>query len=77
MSEQDFQLDELGVVIQRQKEIGILIGDEIDAHVELLEEMNDNVDHTEGRLRVAERNLRKVGEQANSTCKICLQELLI
>ena len=50
--------------IGRQRELGIMIGDELDYQVELLTETEGVVDRTEGRLNRAKRNLTRVSKKA-------------
>ena len=50
--------------IGRQRELGIMIGDELDYQVELLTETEGVIDRTEGRLNKAKRNLTKVSKKA-------------
>ncbi|KAI8590357.1 hypothetical protein BDZ88DRAFT_107933 [Geranomyces variabilis] len=60
MDDQDTQLDELSATIGRQKQIGIMINDELDLHVDLLLETEDRVDSTQRRLAGAGRRLEQV-----------------
>ncbi|KAJ3171808.1 hypothetical protein HDU87_008276 [Geranomyces variabilis] len=60
MDDQDTQLDELSATIGRQKQIGIMINDELDLHVDLLLETEDRVDSTQRRLAGAGRRLERV-----------------
>ena len=50
--------------IGRQRELGLMIGEELDHHVQLLMETEEVVDRTEGRLNRAKRNLNKVSKKA-------------
>lgn len=50
--------------IGRQRELGLMIGDELDYQVELLTETEGVIDRTEGRLNRAKRNLTKVSKKA-------------
>ena len=43
IDDQDSRLDQLSETIQRQKNLGILIGNELDLHVDLLEETENAV----------------------------------
>ncbi|KAJ3332302.1 hypothetical protein HDU76_000677 [Blyttiomyces sp. JEL0837] len=63
---QDSHLDQLSETIQRQREIGIMIGNELDSHVDLLQEVEENVDDAQSRLGAAGRRLREVHERAQS-----------
>ncbi|KAG9302166.1 hypothetical protein G9A89_020600 [Geosiphon pyriformis] len=64
MNDQDEDLDRLDESIGRQRELGILIGDELNYHIELLEETENAVDSTDSRLASARRRLNRVSKQA-------------
>ncbi|KAI9363949.1 hypothetical protein DFJ73DRAFT_810313 [Zopfochytrium polystomum] len=66
MDEQDAQLDQLSETLLRHKDIGLRIGDELDHHIDLLEQTEADVDATEGRLGIAGRRLRTVTEVSKS-----------
>ncbi|KAG5982962.1 hypothetical protein E4U55_001014 [Claviceps digitariae] len=59
MEDQDEQLDRLGESIGRQREISMQIGDELDNHVTLLDEMDAVVDRHQSRLDRAKSVLGK------------------
>ncbi|KAG6829904.1 hypothetical protein H0H87_009806 [Tephrocybe sp. NHM501043] len=60
MDEQDVHLDHLSHSITRQHHISLQINDELDVHHGLLEELDTDLDRTEGRLSRARRNLDRV-----------------
>ena len=60
LDEQDAQLDALGESIGRQRELSMRIGDELDEHIAMLDEVDDAVDRQQGRLDTAGRHLRGV-----------------
>lgn len=69
MAVQDGHLDLLSASIARQRELGLRMGDELELHGELLDEMNTAVDGTtnrldraRGRLDTLERSLKQHGE---------------
>ncbi|EJD37666.1 hypothetical protein AURDEDRAFT_116745 [Auricularia subglabra TFB-10046 SS5] len=64
MAEQDTQLEQLGHSIRRQRDISIQIGDELDVHSGLLEQLDADVDGTERRMSGAQRRLDRVAEGA-------------
>lgn len=64
MAEQDEQLDRLGESIGRQRHISIQIGDELEGHVALLDEVDRGVDRAQGRLDGAKRRLKGVSNKA-------------
>ncbi|KAG5953966.1 hypothetical protein E4U53_005959 [Claviceps sorghi] len=64
MEEQDEQLDRLGESIGRQRQISMQIGDELDHHVTLLDEMDSVVDRHQSRLDRAKSVLGRALEFA-------------
>ncbi|KAF9431278.1 hypothetical protein BGZ94_003593 [Podila epigama] len=62
MDGQDSNLDRLSEALNRQQEIGLMIGDELDTHMDLLEETDHLVDRTENRLGIAVKRLAKVAK---------------
>ncbi|CAG8569298.1 23164_t:CDS:2 [Cetraspora pellucida] len=71
LSEQDEDLDRLSDAIGRQRELGILIGDELAYQVELLEDTEDMVIRTERVLDKAKRNLAKISKKVKNNGHIC------
>ncbi|KAL2837170.1 hypothetical protein BJY01DRAFT_47060 [Aspergillus pseudoustus] len=64
MRDQDEQLDRLGESIGRQHQLSIQIGDELDGHVALLDEMDDTAERHQGRLNNARRRVDKIQKKA-------------
>lgn len=64
MEEQDESLERLGHSIRSQRELSIQIGDELENHVQLLDEFEDSVDRHQGRMGDAKRRLNKFAESA-------------
>ena len=60
MVHQDTALDELLGIIRRQKEVGMAIGQELEGQNTMLEELDEEVDRTESRLKVADRRLESI-----------------
>lgn len=48
--EQDIQLDELSKVINRQKELGLVISDELEEQSEIMQRLERGVDNTNARM---------------------------
>lgn len=67
--DQDRNLDMLGDAVSRQRELGLLIGDELDSHVQLIEETDEMVDRTDTRLRHAQKRLNHVGRRVKDNSK--------
>lgn len=61
MQEQDQDVESLTKVIQRQKEMGLAIKDEVDRQTEMLDRMNDDVDRVGAKVKVAKDRVRKLG----------------
>lgn len=64
MDEQDESLDNLSERISRQRELSIQIGDELDSHVQLLDEVDELVDRHQTRLDGAGQRLKSVAKKA-------------
>lgn len=64
LEEQDQQLDRLGESIGRQRELSMQIGDELDSHVAMLDEVDEVVDRHQSRLDRARKGLNKVARSA-------------
>lgn len=81
LEDQDEQLDRLGESIGRQREISMQIGDELDNHVALLDEMDAVVDRHQSRLDRAKTVLGKVtkgaGENKQMTAIVVLIIILV
>ncbi|EQB54624.1 SNARE domain-containing protein [Colletotrichum gloeosporioides Cg-14] len=67
MRDQDDHLDRLGESIGRQRELSMQIGDELDSHVAMLDEVDGVVDRHQGRLDRARRQLGKVARDAGES----------
>ncbi|ORX91501.1 hypothetical protein K493DRAFT_286741, partial [Basidiobolus meristosporus CBS 931.73] len=57
MDEQDRNLDELSEAVGRQRELGLLISDELDRHIELLDETDEAIDSSQRKLTGARKRL--------------------
>ncbi|TKA74231.1 hypothetical protein B0A49_02030 [Cryomyces minteri] len=77
MAEQDEQLDALGESIGRQRELSIQIGDELDGHVQLLDEVDEGVDRHQGQLDRAKRRLEGVARKARDNMQLTIIAILI
>ncbi|EGY17554.1 syntaxin-8B like protein [Verticillium longisporum] len=67
LREQDDHLDRLGESIGRQRELSMQIGDELDSHVAMLDDVDAATDRHQGRLDRARRNLNKVARSAGES----------
>ncbi|CAG8520077.1 11898_t:CDS:2 [Diversispora eburnea] len=76
----DQNLDRLDAAIERQRELGLMIGEELDYHIELLADTEDMVDNTDGRLNRAKRSLVKFSKESKkkgSACAVILLMLIL
>ncbi|KAF9918746.1 hypothetical protein BX616_006120 [Lobosporangium transversale] len=62
MDDQDQNLDRLSQSLNRQQELGLIIGGELDTHMDLLEDTDHLVGRTESHLGIARRQLAKVAK---------------
>ncbi|KAI9257375.1 hypothetical protein BDA99DRAFT_516276 [Phascolomyces articulosus] len=69
-TEQDDNLDELSDAIRRQRELGLMIGDELETHVQLIDETEEMVDRTDARLKKAKKKLDYVGRKMKENSKL-------
>lgn len=67
----------MGESIGRQRELSIQIGDELDEHVQMLDEVDGNVDRHQGRLDTARKNLGSVARKAKDNMQMTIIVVLI
>ncbi|KOS22800.1 Syntaxin-like protein fsv1 [Escovopsis weberi] len=77
LREQDDHLDRLGESIGRQRELSMQIGDELESHVIMLDEVDGVVDRHQTRLDRAKRSLNKVARAAAENKQMTLILVLI
>lgn len=81
IEDQDEQLDRLGESISRQRELSMQIGDELDSHVAILDEVDGVVGRHQSRLDKGQRMLGKIargaGENKQMTAIIVLIIILV
>ncbi|KAI9323248.1 hypothetical protein BX666DRAFT_2021993 [Dichotomocladium elegans] len=81
IDEQDSNLDQLSETIRRQRELGLMIGDELDVHAQLIDETHEMVNRTDDRLQRARKKLNYVGRKVKDNRKyfssICIVVVLI
>lgn len=77
IEQQDEQLDRLGESIGRQRELSIQIGDELEGHVMLLDEVDESVDRHQSQLDRAGKRLQRVGRRARENWSMTLIVVLI
>lgn len=72
INDQDTDLDHLSDAIRRQRELGLLIGDELEVHAQLIDETEEMVDRTDERLRQAKKKLDYVGRKVKDNKSVCI-----
>jgi syntaxin 8 len=77
LEEQDEQLDRLGESIGRQRELSMQIGDELDSHVAMLDDVESATDRHQSRLDRANRAVHKVARTASDNKQITTIVVLI
>ena len=60
MKKQDEDLDQLSMLIQKQKHIGVSISEELDVQNRMLDDLMNQVDLTEGKVASSHRKLKKL-----------------
>ncbi|KAH9982481.1 syntaxin [Lactifluus volemus] len=61
MDQQDTQLSQLTAILQRQKQLGTAISNELALHNELLDDLANDVDRVGGKLTSAKKQLNRLG----------------
>lgn len=77
LNEQDEQLDALGASIARQRELSMQIGDELDEHVAMLDDVDAAVDRHQGRLDRARRQVGRISRAAGESKQMIAIIILI
>ena len=61
MDQQDAQLGQLTTILQRQKQLGTAINNELAQHIELLDGLSNDMDRVGGKLTAAKKQLNRLG----------------
>lgn len=77
LKEQDQGLDALSSIIARQKNTGLTIGAELDSQKDLLDDLENGMDHTGALLKKETRHVITITEKAKSGGMLCIIVLLI
>ncbi|KAI1353200.1 v-SNARE [Xylaria sp. FL0043] len=77
LQQQDEQLDRLGESIARQRELSMQIGDELDDHVAMLDEVDVVVDRHLSRLDRAKRQVNRITKAAGESKQMIAIIILI
>lgn len=60
MAEQDMDVEELRKIIQRQRELGTQIHEELEVQNEMLRMVDEDVDRVQGKIDVAKKRVGKI-----------------
>jgi len=61
MDQQDAQVAQLTTILQRQKQLGVAINNELEQHIELLDGLSNDMDKVGGKLTAAKKQLNRLG----------------
>ena len=61
MDQQDAQLSQLTAILQRQKQLGTAINNELTQHIELLDGLHNDTERVGGKLTAAKKQLNRLG----------------
>lgn len=70
MREQDEDLVKLEETVMSTKHIALAVNEELDLHTKLLDELDQDVDVTNNRLKVVQRRLGLLSKKASSNCSL-------
>ena len=76
MQDQDDELEELSRVVMSTKHIGLAVGEELDLHQRLLDDIDDEVTRTGSRLKLAQKMMLAVYRKT-SNCKLMMVAALV
>ena len=60
MADQDLDVEELTKIVQRQKELGIAINQELEVQGEMLKMVDEDVDRVQGKINIAKKRIGKI-----------------
>ena len=61
MDQQDAQVAQLATILQRQKQLGMAINNELAQHIELLDGLSNDMERVGGKLTAAKKQLNRLG----------------
>lgn len=77
MRDQDGDLDKLEETALSTRHIALAINEELDLHTRLLDDLDEDVDVTNNRMKVVQRRLAFISKRAGSTCSLLLMVLAL
>ena len=60
MADQDLDVDELGKIVQRQKELGVAINHELEVQNEMLRMVDEGVDRVQAKVNIAKKRVDRI-----------------
>lgn len=60
MADQDMDVDELRKIVQRQRELGVAINQELEVQNEMLRMVDEDVDRVQGKINIAKKRIGKI-----------------
>lgn len=60
MKDQDLDVDEIRKIVQRQRELGVAINQELEIQNEMLKVVDEDVDRVQGKINVAKKRIGKI-----------------
>jgi regulator of vacuolar morphogenesis len=60
MADQDLDVEELRKIVQRQKQLGMEINEELEIQNEMLKMVDEDVDRVQGKINIAKRRIGKI-----------------
>jgi regulator of vacuolar morphogenesis len=60
MADQDMDVEELRKIIQRQRELGVAINQELEVQNEMLKMVDEDVDRVQGKIDIAKKRIGKI-----------------
>ncbi|KAI5064527.1 hypothetical protein GOP47_0021197 [Adiantum capillus-veneris] len=77
MREQDDDLLKLEETVTSTKHIALAVNEELDLHTKLLDNLDDDTDRTNTRLKAMQRRLGVLGKKASSGCSVMCLILMV
>ncbi|XP_077980360.1 syntaxin-8-like [Glandiceps talaboti] len=77
IEEQDKGLEALSRVIARQKQMGEHIGDELDEHNEIIDDLSGHMDYTDQKLLKETRHIKKIDKKSGSCAMMVIIVILL
>jgi len=60
MQNQDMDVEELGKIVRRQREMGLAIHGELELQNEMLKRVDEDADRVKGKINIAKKRIAKI-----------------